>query len=92
MPGRSGEMMRTPSACAALVGGGGVEPGAQPAVKAQDGFPVGISILLESETSSVRHDHGSGHPRPADRSPREWGSTCDVRAIVGTQARYSVTP
>ena len=62
----------------------GIEPGAQAPVKAQDGQPIGIPVLLEGELPPVGQRDRSGHvgciPSTARADRRAGSSREEVRA------------
>ena len=97
IPGRSGEMSRTPRSQGGLVGRSGIEPGAQAAVKAQDGIAGRIAVLLVRQLPAVGQGRpnaviaaarrGAGGARMAGRSSVEG----DVReARIGQGRRFVV--
>ena len=74
-----------------LVGRGGVQPGAQTAVKAQDGIAGRIAVHLIGELPAVGQGHRRSHRRPAgEPAAPEGPAGAGPGAKTRTQARYRV--
>ena len=80
---------QAPSESGGSMGRGGIEPGAQAAVEAEDGIPGGIPVFLVGQLPPVGHGDADRVTLQADRRSR-GAQIRASRQLHGTQARYRV--